>query len=278
MGALIHDIVEKGFDASKTKTYELSILVGMGSFDYMVHDAQQRVLLWRSRALSASNEEEYGKAVEQDRVLRQPFRNIRVGWSSTKQTLVPNRLYNPAEQAVYLEQSVDIDAEEKTRAEEVPAMGMHHIYAVKEPDLKALQSHFPGSRHFHLGTALLHEQQRLMANMDTACVFIHLRGPHLWVSAFDKSILRFFNSFSYKSTKDFVYFVLLGFDEAGLKPSGVPTLLSGAIVENSEIYQQLSRYLPDMAFAPRSAYYRFDGLLKQQPAHFYFDLLSLSNL
>ena len=275
---MIHDIAEKGFEASKTETYELSILVGMGSFDYMVHDAQQQVLLWRSRELLVQNPDTFADVVAKDRVLRQPFRNLRVGWSSTKQTLVPNRLFNPAEQAVYLEQSVDIDSGEQTRAEEIPAMGMHHIYAVEAAHLKALQSRFPGSRHFHLGTALLHEQQRLMANMDRPCVFVHVRGQHLWISAFDKSVLRFFNSFSYKSTKDFVYFVLLGFEEAGLKPSGAHTLLSGAMVENSEIYQQLSRYLPDMAFVPRSAYYQYGELLKQQPAHFYFDLLSLSNL
>jgi len=278
LGTLIHDIVEKSFDASKTETYELSILVGMGSFDYMVFDAQQGVLLWRSRELAQQDEAAYAKVVSEDRVLRQPFRNLRVGWSSSKQTLVPNRLFNPAEQAVYLEQSVDIDSGEQTRSEEIPAMGMHHIYAVKAAQLKVLQSRFPGSRHFHLGTALLHEQQRLMANMDRPCVFIHLRGLHLWVSVFDKSTLRFFNSFSYKSTKDFVYYVLLGFEEAGLKPSGAHALLSGTIVENSEIYQQLSRYLPDMAFVPCSAYYQYGELLKQQPAHFYFGLLSLSNL
>jgi len=250
----------------------------MGSFDYMVFDAQQRMLLWRSRALMQQDKASYAEVMSEDRVLRQSFRNLRVGWSSTKQTLVPNRLFNPAEQAVYLEQSVDVGSTEQTRAEEIPAMGMHHIYAVKAAPLSALQSQFPGSRHFHLGTALLHEQQRLMANMDRSCVFIHLRGQYLWVSAFDKSTLRFFNSFPYKSTKDFVYYVLLGFEEAGLKPSGAHTLLSGAMVENSEIYQQLSRYLPDMAFVPRSAYYQYGDLLKQQPAHFYFDLLSLSNL
>lgn len=278
MGTLIHDIVEKGFDAGKTETYELSILLGMGSFDYTVVDAQQQLLLWRSRELTPEDEPDYAKIIAEDRVLRQPYRNLRIGWSTVKQTLVPKRLYNPAARSVYLQQSTDLASSEQARAEEVPSMGMYHAYAVDKAQLKALQSHFPGSRHFHLGTGLLHGQHRLMAAMGKPAVFVHLRGAYLWVSAFDKNTLRFFNSFSYRSSKDVVYYVLLAFEEAGLKPSEARTLLSGTIVEDSEIYQQFTRYLPDMTFVPRSAYYKYGELLENEPAYFYFGLLSLGNL
>lgn len=278
MGTLTKDIVEKGFDANKTEVYELSILVGMGSFDYMVLDDRQQVLLWRSYACSQQEGAAYAEVFQNDRVLKQSFRNLRVGWSSTKQTLVPHRLYSPTDLPVYLQQSADIDEAEQPRAEEVPSLGMQHIYALETEQLKAMQTYFPGSRHFHIGTALLHEQHRLMANADKPGVFIHLRGSYLWVSAFDKTTLRFFNSFFYKSTKDFVYYALLAFEEAGLKPSAADIFLSGAILEASEIYRHLSRYLPDLAFVPRSAYFQHGELLKQEPAHFYFDLLSLSSL
>jgi hypothetical protein len=279
LGAITHDIVEKGFDASKTETYELSILLGMGSFDYVVLNSQQHLLLWRSYELPDENgTKALEEVVSKDRVLRQSFRNARVGWSTAKQTLIPKRLFQADDLQVYLEQSADLTEGEHARSEEIAGLDIVNVYSLPDTRLGYMREQFPGARHFHLGTALLHEQYRQMSQLDQACVFIHLRGQHLWVSAFDKTGLRFFNAFSYQSAKDFIYFVLLAFEEAGVKPSEAQARISGPLLEASEIYRQMVRYLPNLAFVPQSAYFNYGPQLKEQPAYFFFDLLGLSSL
>jgi hypothetical protein len=71
---------------------------------------------------------------------------------------------------------------------------------------------------------------------------------------------------------------MLVFEQAVLSAESTPVYLSGQLVEASEIYRLLSRYLPLMEFMDSRAIFRFDLENDREVAYQYFDLLSLSLL
>ena len=98
----------------------------------------------------------------------------------------------------------------------------------------------------------------------------------MYVFVFEDKGLLFSNAFPYQSAKDFIYFLLLPYQQFGLKPGKTPVYLSGQLVEDSEIYREALRYLKGPRFVEPPAFFHLGSRINQEPRHFYFDLLGLS--
>ncbi len=250
----------------------------MGSFDYVITDSQQNVLALRSHEWEKPSASSLQDIVSSDQMLSAGYRNVRLGWAVPEQTLIPNRLFRENQAAVYLGQSAKLTPAHTAWSDELGQMELHNVYALPQDWREQAQNAFPGSRQYHICSALLQQQRAMGLQQPQPAVFVHLRGNVLIISAFDRGALRFCNSFTYHSARDFIYYVMLAYEQAGLKPKGALTYLSGPIVEDSEIYRQISRYVPQLQFAVPPAFFHFGPELKAWPAYFFFDLLSLSRL
>ena len=68
---------------------------------------------------------------------------------------------------------------------------------------------------------------------------------------------------------------MLLYDQFKLNPETDPIHIAGQIVEDSEIYHLLYRYVRHLNLVSGPSYYRFSQLFDTLPQHFYFDLYSL---
>ncbi|MCB0568276.1 MAG: DUF3822 family protein [Phaeodactylibacter sp.] len=272
------DIQEDTLARKHTNTYELSILMGMDSFDYMVLDSQQQVLAVKSFGLGSGPG--YLSAVEaafqSDKFLHQPFRNIRAGLTSGKFTLIPQRLYNPGENEAYIRQLTVLAAEEDARADALPQLGMYNVYSAYREEVSLARRLFPGCRFFHLATALLEGLRHNLGTQEGYSIFAHLRGGQLYIIVFEGKELRFSNAFRYQAAKDFIYYVLLIYQQFGLEPERHTLHLSGQLVQDSEIYREAVRYIRHLEFLTAPAFFQFGPRLSQEPQYLYFGLLGLS--
>lgn len=251
----------------------------MDSFAYMVSDDQQQVLALRDYALEAKRQgerlQELEELISRDRYLKPSHRNIRIGFVGKAATFIPERLFNPLEKQNYLRQLTDIGPETNVRADDLLHYHAKIVYAIDRPVESLLRNHFAGGRIFHIHSALLsglwevsipQGTERLIANVhDRSAQVVLLRGRELV----------FANLFGYESAKDFLYFVMLAYDQFNLDPEKTPLQLCGRLVQDSEIYRLLYRYVRNLQFLQPPAFLRLGEKLGKEPRHFYFDLLSL---
>lgn len=278
MGKIVQQLISPTFESSHTITYELSILVGVDSFSFVVLSDQQRVLALRQYSLEGESSKAFAidQIAKQDKYLSSRYRNYRLAFATTDHVVIPDRLYKEEDRAAYLKASAPIEKSQIIRADHLSAFDTYLIYPLDEALAETTRRLFSGARIFHLGHALLEGQRRLSEQPEG--VFFHLLDNFLFASVLQEGRLAFFNTFPYKSAKDFVYFALLIFDQNGLAPERTPVYLSGQLVEASEIYRLLSRYLPGMSFVDNQAIFTFDVEDSRQLSYQYFDLLSLSFL
>jgi len=278
LGKIVQQLISPTFEPSHTKTYELSILVGVDSFGFAVLSDQQRLLALRQYSLEGKplSTELLEALFRKDEYLSATYRNSRLAFATPRLVMVPERLYNPDHHHVYLEGSVRLSDHDAVRADHVTSFHTCFIYAVDGRLETKVQRLCSGCRVFHLGHALLEGQRRFTNKADG--VYFHLLDGHLFASVLQNETLAFFNAYPYRSAKDFVYYAMLVFEQAALSPESTPVYLSGQLVEASEIYRLLSRYLPVMEFMDSRAIFRFDLENDQEVAYQYFDLLSLSLL
>lgn len=279
MGKIIKDIVEDTFVKKNTNIYELSILMGLDSFDFMILDSRQHVQAMRSYAVGPQlmAQPEIPKSLVQgDNLMNQPYRAVRAGWAHGKSTLVPQRLYNEQKKTAYLEQTTDIEPGELVLADSLRDFGARNVYTMPRALETFVRQAFPGCRLFHISSALLEGIRKLATLKEGPQIYAHIKGGFIFVFAFEDKNLLFSNAFPYQNAKDFIYFLLLPYQQLGFKPGRDPAYLSGQLLEDSEIYREAFRYIKNIHFVEPPAFFHLGAKLNAEPRHFYFELLGLS--
>ena len=87
--------------------------------------------------------------------------------------------------------------------------------------------------------------------------------------------LIFSNSYSYQTSQDFIYHVLLVYNQFNLEPNDIPIHVSGQVIKDSEIFRMLYRYIRRTEIIAAPPTFVFGKKYEKIPDHFYFDLYSL---
>lgn len=245
----------------------------MDSFFYIITHLNEVLALRETKSTPQDN---FQSVITADELLRLPYGETRIAFFSARNTFVPTRLYNPNEKQTYLSHVAGTATTERILADHISRQNAQNVYAVPDTVFEAFRQKFPTARTFHLNTVLL-QQLHALADEEDFKFFLNVREQYLQVFLFKGKKLLFNNAFQFRSSKDFVYFVLLVFDQFKLKPENVPTIFSGQLIEDSEVYNLVNRYVPTLQRIAVKDFFTFHEQFhaqSQQP-HFYFDAYAL---
>lgn len=252
----------------------------MDSFSYAWCDPQQRLQAyhsWRFESETFPNLNQFGidftQVIDNQSKLLLPNREVLVGLNLPRRVYVPNRLYNPDAAKTYLEHGLELAPGEAIRTEEVPHQAAKIVYALPERVADWLNRYFRQARTVHISTAFLkvlpdHYRQGRW-------VIAHVWDRQLLLFFLEEGRLIFENSFSCHHAKDFLYYILLVYDQFQLNPMTVPIALSGHLAQDSEIFRLVFRYIQHLEFLELGKTIQFGPKLGEQPRYFYNDLLAL---
>ncbi len=274
------EVIEDHFSGQLPIGSELSILIGMDSLAYMVTDASRQLLALRGYQLLLETGDTLVQQVEallqQDAYLRSNYEATRVALPSRAFTLVPDRLYNPLEKPAYLQAlAIAPTATETLRTDDLPACFAKNIYIADSPLLNVLGKYLPSARCYHDVTAWLIGLMRSLEAPSGYRVYLQVYPGTLQLALLEGTQLLFVNAFSYQSAKDFLYYTLLLFDQFNLEPTETPVFMCGWLIENSEVYPMLFRYLEHLHFLPPPPYLQLGPKWSKQPAYFFHNLFGL---
>lgn len=275
MGKIRLDITEDAYSKLNQNNYELSILVGMDSFTYMLYDDAHSVVALKEFAFEGQRPD-LSTIIKSERRLHEPFQRVRIGWMLGPPVLLPARLYNPLEKRTYLQHLQSIESTDEVFADHLPQWECRCLYSLPHALLHSLQQAFPNAQHFHLASALLLCLPQISTGNDAYKLMVHLTGQSLVVILAGASGPVFCNAFSYKSAEDFLYYVLLALEQQSLDNNQIPLYISGRLLEDSAIFRLLQRYFKHIYFAPLLPNWKPGPQLQQEPTHFYFDLMSIA--
>ncbi len=283
MGVIKYDIRESAFRRSRAEFYELSILLGMDSFAYVVKDtATAEVVAFRSVDLQTDDLSQWADAfsvlVSDDELLRlNLFRATRVAVLTPRLTLVPSRLYDPGAAREYLEQLTTLSLEDRVRADEPEELPLRLVFAIAADRMEVIQHRLLPRHVRHLATTLLPRWAALTGGAHgSRGVFALLRNQRLLVAVCQAGKVLLVNVFETPTADDVLYFTLLAFRQTGLPPHTVPLFLCGEIMRESEVYRRLFTYIEDIRFlAPPAGTGTLGPELNKLPGHLFYDLLAI---
>lgn len=270
MGVIRYDITEQSFVENDLASYELSILTGVDSSGYLLVDANQRAMA--IRAISHPPRERWW---EQDARLDQSFNKVRIGWLSDRFTLIPARLYQGEDRRVLLSELTELREDETVLADALPNLDSFLVYAIEQDRLNRWRRDFVGSRFFHGLTPILHELSQIARQLGRPQVFAYLRDQLLITVGLERDRLVFCNAFKCLAAKDYLYYVLLTYEQCGWKPTGVPLRLLGEVLPEAEVYKLFYRYVKEVDLLVAPAGVHLGNQARSQSGHLFFDLVAL---
>lgn len=253
----------------------------MDRFSYAVMDDENHLLALKSYLINAdlTASKKLHPALQEifseDEILKLPFQKKTVGFINNKCTFVPNKFYQQEQVDTYLSKQVgSIDADQ-IFVDEVEMMDAKNVYAFDQEIYFLVKGYIPNARFFHNATSVL---QGFVSNQNSTSgkkVYVNVKGDHIQIALLENQELIFSNSFAFQNEQDFIYHVMLVFDQFGLSPELNSVVLSGQITKDSKIYRMLFRYINKIQFSKAPSAIQLGGSYEGIPTHFFFDLFSL---
>ncbi|MFK7980491.1 MAG: DUF3822 family protein [Saprospiraceae bacterium] len=285
MGKVSTSVVKTSFSKNNIDQYKLSILCGVDSLSYCIHSQTEEVLILKKFELTAplvlNNEAIFSTTFKEiwdkDPILSYPYTTIHIAFVRPHYTIIPNKLYQAANKASYLTPLKSNAAiPELYQVNNLPTIDAKLIFSLPQSAIEFFESKYAsGTKYYNSFTSLINGVAKEMRTLSDKHVWLNVHANLLQVVLFDGQNLIFFNQFLFETEKDFIYYTLLIYDQFKLDPRIAPIHISGQLVKESAIYNNLYRYIQHIHFTEINTSYQLNTQLTSHPNYFFFDLLSV---
>ncbi len=279
---IIHNIIESDFQRNNTSAYQLSILVGMDSLVYSIYDTDDnRLLVLRSCEFGGKVGDGAGPSDKLSRILGREdllgslYRRVKIAFLQPSASLVPSRLYNEQEKTTYMDELTSVQQDGTLEVDDIEALKVKVVYNVAKEEMDLLKAKFPTCRFYNIATPFILGCHKMLPNGANEMAYACFEKEKFQLAVFDRGELLFYNTFPCEAASDVLYFVLLAFEQYNLDPMATPLLLSGQVVEDSEIYKTLYRYISEISFMPIPTFVQFGKNAASKDPNLFFHLHSL---
>lgn len=201
-----------------------------------------------------------------------PFQSTSLSLVNNLYTLVPKGLFQEDKESTYLHFNQGyIDSE--LNSELIESHNTVLVYALSNPYLSSLKHAFPGIKTNHFAKILVNALSLEKTDNDEN-LFIHIQDKRFDVCYIKSQKLHFFNSFEYKTTEDFIYFLLYVMEQLTLNRETCPIKLCGEFVETSSIYETIFKYIRNVELLKRPNHANYSIVLNSIPEQYHYSLFN----
>ena len=281
MDKLIFSYQDRQLTLTEAGKCALYLTVGTESLTLMVLNPAQECLALQGWHFATASQHFEGaepalrRILGQETIFTYPFRYVRYGFANAQVTLVPNRLFRSDDLATYFKLLLPA-GDFVYRSEPLPDFDCHLVYALETSVLRICHRYFANGAEVHVAGTLIRNFNKIAAGRDHA-IFANIRNHMIQICVFERQNLRYFNSFGWQHPNDLLYALLLVYDQFRLSPLDLPLQVAGNLLQDSEVYRLLSRFIQKIDFVALPNQVSLGAAANNLPPHCFFDLVCLKN-
>lgn len=247
-------------------TEHLKLSIDQRHIRYFISQANQSVFYGEYALQSVTTEAELCEQLEiildKDAFLSKDFSLVFILWSGGFE-IVPTVFYEEEE------------TDDTSGVNNIMGGEARFLFEKNEGIAQLLRSKYPAALHYHSGAVLI-ETLRRHDLTQSQNLFVNVSAGRIEILYFDGSgALRMYNQYEYRSTQDYIYFVLLVADEMGINRAETHVVLMGEVSQDSQLYDMTTRYFRSVTFAKEPADRTFSAAFEGYPMHFNYPLYNL---
>ena len=261
------------FDAEKSSQYRMTIQCSLGGLSFALLDAETQTLValecYQSDLLADSNDlfRTLERALEDKGLNNKSFPSVTFITDNRYCSLIPEPLFNEANQAKYLDFSFQIPDAYSIASERLASAQCFNVYALPTALKEKVTGKWTDTHFTHTSSVFI---DSILKNEDGNGVFVNVRNRDFDMLVKKEGKLQFFNNFKFNTKEDFTYFLLFAMEQNGLSGQDTLVRFSGLIRPASDIIDLCGRYVRDIRFVEDPHTLQVSKALEEVPFQYYF--------
>ena len=261
------------FDAEKSSHYRMTIQCSLGGLSFALLDAKTQTLValecYQSDLLADSNDlfRTLERALEDKNLNNKDFQSVTFIVDNRYCLLVPQPLFNEADQAKYLDFAFQIPESYTIASEPIASAQCHIVHAFLKNMQDKVLNKWTDARITHSSSVFI---DNVMKDEDDNGVFVNVRNRDFDMLVKKEGKLHFFNNFKFNTKEDFAYFLLFAMEQNGVSGQDTPVVFSGLIRPASDIIDLCGRYVRDIRFVEDPHTLHVSKALDEVPFQYYY--------
>lgn len=274
------ELFDETLDINSTENYELGIQASPDGFCFCLLDTlRNKFVLIRAFEPDDNkyyNSENIKDFINRDDFLQQKYKKTWIVLPSSKFTVVPAPLFDPAKKDEYFRFNHQVDSNEIILSNRTNDPDLYIIYAFPRPILEIAKGFYPGVHPCSHLSPLLDHISRERRNVHGNYIHIHIERDFFNLIIFEGNNFVFSNTFRYRNISDILYYVLNVFEKLSIKQEET-IHLSGMAERYDDLTSAFSIYIRSVKFAEPRGNFTFSYVFNDIELHRYLNLFSVFN-
>lgn len=212
--------------------------------------------------------------IDHNAFLKNKFNSVSASISHQINTLIPNILYDKNNGKNLLAFDQDLLQNEQEYSDWIPSIQAFNSYTIPVELTRCFDKHFEGISWKHDSSILIESLLRQFKLHEKKKIYLSIQNTYFEMVVLNGKKLIFFNNFSYQTAEDFIYYLLFTCEQLNLNPEKIPLVITGEILEESEVYKIVYKYIRHIEFSGRNSSYKYSFVFGDIKEHFHYKLLN----
>ena len=271
---------DPSFSESKTAHYHVYLQLSVSSLTYTIFNPVTSTFIGLEKYLLNDIYNDYSMVsplkdiLAANQLLQKTFKLFHVAYVNERATLIPSAIFNKNELAQYHRFNYSAREEDVFLADRLLNLDGYNVYSV--PDfIKGVFQEQKNIRFHHFSSALIEASiSEAKKHQLDLLVHVHILPSSFQIMVVKNQLLEIYNSFSYQTSEDFIYYLLFVFNQLAINTSEISVCLTGEVDKNSAIYDMMQNYIKTITFGKRPVNLKYSYLFEDVPPHYYYSLFN----
>lgn len=280
------EYIDSGYQPENHKDYRLSIQLRLDGFSFAYIDHHHlTLLLLQDFRISFSGklsiEERWHKIndyfqnhLDHHHINRSSFAKVHISLDHKEYSLNAHSLFQEQKLDDQLLFNQDISYPFQTERQNISGTNRIILFAIPKVLKGTLNDYFGETTIMHTAAVIeneLHKKHKNKKLGNQIYVNVSNRDLHIIVMNQEKMLLH--NAFTYTSKEDFIYFILLVYDQLNLNPEEDSLCFMGDLSRSSALFGITWQYIRNLSFIQENKGISLNSSFDQMPIHQYFILI-----
>ena len=273
-------LFDKSFSENNTPDYKVYLEVGVNGIKYTLFNTKNDTFIAIEAYRFDGIFNDYSlvapltQLIKNTPLLQKPFAAFHVAYINQRSTLIPNAIFQQDKLALYHQYNFTQQEEDNFLYDNLINLSAKNIYSIPDFIVNIFNSiknvSYNHSSSTLIEAALIHAKKSNALSL----IDVHILPETFQVVIIKNQKLELYNSFTYQTSEDFLYYLLFVLDQLKIDNEKASIRLLGEVEKNSTIYSMLYKYINTITFGNRPKNVNFSYILEEIPNHFHYTLFN----
>jgi hypothetical protein len=272
------ELFDETLDINSTENYQLSVQLCTDGLTFCLLDSiRNKYILLRSYTPENArkfNSDQLEEILTKDDFLKRKYSKTHILLTSSKSTIVPSALYDPAKKEEYFTFNHVAAESNIILTNKLPEPDSYLLFAISKPVSEIISKYFSQSAPVHHLKPLFNLIAHSGITEGEHSIHAHIESDFFNLLIFNNHSLQLCNTFPYRNLSDILYHILNVFKSMNIRQEET-IYLTGQTERYDDLFSNLSLYIRGVKFAEPAGNFTFSYVFNETSLHRYINLFTL---